>query len=305
MDGNTARKVILVGNPNVGKSVIFRLLTGSYVVVSNFPGTTVEISRGHMQIAGTPYEVVDTPGTNSLVPQSEDERITCEILLSERPDVIVQVADAKNLRRTLLLTVQLAEFGVPLVLVLNMMDEAEECGIEIDTTGLSRLFSIQLVETVAIYSKGRKQLLSAIQCAGRPQNPVEPVMQTAPDGNSSPVSLALEWLSTGDRTLVREVEKSYGQPLLETLTKAQQTYRDETGRSLAREIEENRNRFLDQSVALYKKKRQPKFVEVSGGPGERLWLILLVLGILVVAWNEIGAILNVSTPYTAVSRYGL
>jgi ferrous iron transport protein B len=76
-----SKKVILVGNPNVGKSVIFRLLTGSYVVVSNFPGTTVEVSRGHMRLGEVDYEVIDTPGINSLVPQSEDERVACEILL--------------------------------------------------------------------------------------------------------------------------------------------------------------------------------------------------------------------------------
>src|SRR5512136_2165170 len=160
-----AKKIVLVGNPNVGKSVIFRLLTGNYVLVSNFPGTTVEVSRGRMQLGGINYEVVDTPGVNSLVPQSEDERVACEILLREKPDVIVQVADAKNMSRTLLIASQLAEFGIPMILVLNMIDEAEERGIEIDSQGLSNFFSVPVVETVAIYSRGRKQLLNAIQNA--------------------------------------------------------------------------------------------------------------------------------------------
>jgi ferrous iron transport protein B len=169
---NSLKKVVLVGNPNVGKSVIFRILTGNYVMVSNFPGTTVEVSRGRMRLGGSTYEVVDTPGINSLVPQSEDERVTCEILLREKPNVIVQVADAKNLRRTLLITSQLAEFGIPMVLALNMIDEAEDRGIEIDSSGLSELFSIPAIETIAIYSKGRKQLLSAIQNTTLPQNPI-------------------------------------------------------------------------------------------------------------------------------------
>ena len=162
------KKAVLVGNPNVGKSVIFRLLTGSYVLVSNFPGTTVEVSRGRMQLGAGNYEVIDTPGVNSLVPQSEDERVACEILLREKPDVIIQVADAKNMRRTLLITSQLAEFGIPMVLVLNMIDEAEERGIEIDSKGLSDFFAIPVVETVAIYSRGRRQLLNAIQNARTP-----------------------------------------------------------------------------------------------------------------------------------------
>ena len=89
------KKIILVGNPNVGKSVVFRLLTGSYVMVSNFPGTTVEVSRGKMRVGDVLYEAVDTPGVNSLIPQSEDEWVACEILLREKPDLIVQVADAK------------------------------------------------------------------------------------------------------------------------------------------------------------------------------------------------------------------
>ncbi len=168
----TARKIVLVGNPNVGKSVIFRLLTGSYVMVSNFPGTTVEISRGRLQLGGVHYEVVDTPGIYSCVPQSEDEKVTCEILLREAPDLVIQVADAKNLRRTLLITSQLVEFGFPIVLVLNMMDEAEERGIAIDVNGLAELFAAPVVETVAIYSRGRKKLLQAIQEARRPVNPL-------------------------------------------------------------------------------------------------------------------------------------
>src|SRR6185436_1919217 len=99
-------RIVLVGNPNVGKSVIFGYLTGRYTIVSNYPGTTVEVARGEMRLGGRTWEVIDTPGTNSLVPQSEDERVTRDILLRERPDVIVQVADAKNLRRTLLLACQ-------------------------------------------------------------------------------------------------------------------------------------------------------------------------------------------------------
>ncbi len=82
-----SRKTLaLVGNPNVGKSVIFNRLTGQYAQVSNYPGTTVEVTRGKAQIDGVDYEVIDTPGVNSLVPQSEDERVTRDILLGERPD---------------------------------------------------------------------------------------------------------------------------------------------------------------------------------------------------------------------------
>src|SRR6266536_1924064 len=101
--------VVLVGNPNVGKSALFGALTGTYVTVSNYPGTTVEVSTGHASIAGRRVTVVDTPGAGSFVPSSEDERVTRNILLENAPRSVVVVGDAKNLERTLLLAVQVAE----------------------------------------------------------------------------------------------------------------------------------------------------------------------------------------------------
>ncbi|HHT9151264.1 MAG TPA: FeoB small GTPase domain-containing protein, partial [Candidatus Wujingus californicus] len=97
-------KVALVGNPNVGKSVIFGLLTGKYVTVSNYPGTTVEVSRGVSKGIDGGVEVVDTPGVNSLIPLSEDERVTRDMLFEECDKHVVQVVDAKNLNRGLLIT---------------------------------------------------------------------------------------------------------------------------------------------------------------------------------------------------------
>src|SRR3982751_2142408 len=113
--------VVLVGNPNVGKSVIFGALTGTYVTVSNYPGTTVEVSEGAARIGGRRAVVRDTPGAASLLPISEDERVTRDILLSISPSAVVLVADAKNLERALSLALEVAETGLPLVLCLNMM----------------------------------------------------------------------------------------------------------------------------------------------------------------------------------------
>ena len=103
-----AEEIVLVGNPNVGKSALFGALTGAYVTVSNYPGTTVEVATGHAVIGGRRIEVVDTPGAGSLLPSSEDERVTRDLLLSERPRTILVVGDAKNLERTLLLALQVA-----------------------------------------------------------------------------------------------------------------------------------------------------------------------------------------------------
>ena len=263
------KKIVLVGNPNVGKSVIFRLLTGNYVMVSNFPGTTVEVTRGKMQLGGVLYEVIDTPGVNSLIPQSEDERVACEILLREKPDVIIQVADAKNLRRTMLITAQLVEFNVPMVLVLNMIDEAEERGIEIDSQGISKLFSVPVVETIAIYSKGRRQLLNAIQNNGRPQSPFrtlfagETVIQSL-DELAAPALLSIEWMAEGNRELTRTIAGSLG-PAFERLKEWPEKYRASGHSNPVKEIAEIRNKLLDQMVSSFKKKRQGYFVEKGGG----------------------------------------
>ncbi len=130
------RRIFLVGHPNVGKSAVFSLLTGEYAFVSNYPGTTVEVTRGTWRKGREQIEIVDMPGVNSLSPHSDEEWVTVNMLRRERPDVVVQIADAKNLRRSLLLTLQLTELDLPFVLVLNMMDEAEKLGIQIDTAAL-------------------------------------------------------------------------------------------------------------------------------------------------------------------------
>jgi ferrous iron transport protein B len=304
---DSLKKVVLVGNPNVGKSVIFRILTGNYVMVSNFPGTTVEVSRGRMQLGGSTYEVVDTPGINSLVPQSEDERVTCEILLREKPDVIVQVADAKNLRRTLLITSQLAEFGIPMVLTLNMIDEAEDRGIEIDSSGLSELFSIPAIETIAIYSKGRKQLLNAIQNTTPPRNPIlklysqDEVIQ-ALDDSFPPALLSIEWLAENNSDLTRTIEDSFGSDALNHLTEWVQQYRAAGHKHPAKEIAGIRNRLLDRTVTSYKKKKKSRFLKESGNT-KKFWFGLLMAGLLLFTFNEFGGLLNLKTPFDIVMEW--
>lgn len=157
--------VILVGNPNVGKSVIFSHLTGRYVEISNYPGTTVEVTRGQMPLNGSSTPVIDTPGTNNLMPRSADERVTRDILLDEPPRAVLQVADAKNLRRALLLTVQLAEMGTPFALVLNMQDEAAARGVHVDAAELGRRLGVDVLPTVATRGEGLDALPDAIRNA--------------------------------------------------------------------------------------------------------------------------------------------
>jgi ferrous iron transport protein B len=147
-------KIALVGCPNVGKSVVFGALTGKYAAVSNYPGTTVEVTRGRGKMADNEYEVIDTPGMYSLLPMTEEERVAKSILAEECPSVVVQVADAKNLERTLHLTLQLLEAELPVILDLNLMDEAERLGTAIDLEKLEQSLSIPVIGTVATRGRG-------------------------------------------------------------------------------------------------------------------------------------------------------
>ena len=156
-------RVALVGNPNVGKSMLFHQLTGKYVTVSNYPGTTVEIAQGTLKTRGLPdVVVVDTPGIVTFPPRSEDEAVTARVLLQEKLRAIVQVGDAKNLRRTLHLTIQLAEMGLPMVLALNMMDEAHARGLALQPDILSEALNIPVVPTVATRGQGIHALVDQI-----------------------------------------------------------------------------------------------------------------------------------------------
>ena len=148
------RKVAIVGSPNVGKSMVFNRLTGAYVVVSNYPGTTVDVSKGKVKIGGEEMEVVDTPGMYSLLPITEEERVARLLLFEEGPAVILHVVDSRNLERMLPLTLQLIEAGLPVVLDLNMMDESEAAGIEIDVDRLEDELGIPVVATVATSGQG-------------------------------------------------------------------------------------------------------------------------------------------------------
>jgi len=159
--------VILVGNPNVGKSVVFGALTGRYVNVSNYPGTTVEVTRGEARGRGTSLEVIDTPGVYSLLPMSEDERVTRDILMSEPGARVLQVCDAKNMRRSLMITTQLAEMEVPLVLAVNMADEARERGVMPRLETLEARLGVPAVPTVAVRKKGTDRLLPLLERPSR------------------------------------------------------------------------------------------------------------------------------------------
>ncbi len=154
--GERQMRVLLMGNPNVGKSAVFSRLTGAHVIASNYPGTTVSFTEGHMRCDGRACRVIDVPGTYSLQPDSRAEEVAVEML--DKGDVIINVVDATNLERNLNLTLQLLKRRLPMVVALNMWDEALEHGVRIDTDALSERLGVPVVTTCAISGVGMKDL---------------------------------------------------------------------------------------------------------------------------------------------------
>lgn len=267
-------RVALVGHPNVGKSAIFQRLTGQRVIVSNYPGTTVEVARGHLRrkkganvhpVAGArlDVELVDTPGVIALPPHSDDEQVTESVLFNEQLSSILQVGDAKNLRRTLMLTVQLAEMGLPIVLALNMMDEARARGVHVDDAGLADCLGLVVVPTVAVRSEGIDALRQALENPSAPlfhleypadiERGIELLADRLQDvGAELPVislrSLALLWLS-GDRAAMEWLRSHLPESVFIELDREREDL-DRTGTDpLALRIQRARLAWVDQVVA--------------------------------------------------------
>ena len=163
-------RVVITGWPNVGKSVLFNQLTGRYVTVSNYPGTTVEVSRGKARLGGEAFEVIDTPGMYTFTPINEEEKVARDILIYERPFLVIHVVEAVGLERMLPFTLQLIEASLPAILVLNMMDEAENVGIGIDAGLLEKELGIPVMTTAATTGRGIEALRKRTSEYAKKQN---------------------------------------------------------------------------------------------------------------------------------------
>ena len=159
---DTKTTVALVGSPNVGKSLIFNLLTGTYVTVSNYPGTTVEVARGNRTVVGEPVTFFDTPGMYSLIPITEEESVTRDLITNEKVDLVIHVVDAKHLGRMLNLTLQLIEAQLPVLLVVNMIDEAAKLGIWVNENQLAYKLGIPVIAMEAAQKVGLKKLIAKV-----------------------------------------------------------------------------------------------------------------------------------------------
>lgn len=154
--------IALAGNPNSGKTTIFNNLTGSRQHVGNYPGVTVEKKEGQVKYAGYDITVIDLPGTYGLSAYSPDEVVSRNVIIKEKPDIVVDIVDASNLERNLYLTTQLKELEVPLLLVLNMADVAEQDGSKIDYALLAQLIGVPIIRAVGSKNEGTHEILDEV-----------------------------------------------------------------------------------------------------------------------------------------------
>ncbi len=154
--------ILLIGSPNVGKSTLFYRLTGKYAWISNYPGTTVDISIGRIRLDGVEATVVDTPGMGSIYAVTEDEKVSRKMLFETRPDLVVHVVDASNMDRMLPLTLLLIQGGYRVVLAINAVDELERLGYRANFEELERRLGIPVVPTIAVRGVGIDELRSAM-----------------------------------------------------------------------------------------------------------------------------------------------
>lgn len=163
------KTILLMGNPNVGKSVFFSRITGTRVIASNYPGTTVGFTKGHMKLGEEEVEVIDVPGTYTLEPTSKAEEVSSEML--RNGDLVINVLDATNLERNLYLTLELLERQIPVIVALNIWDETKHRGISIDVAKLEERLGVPVIPTVAVTGQGIKELINRIPEAISPRLP--------------------------------------------------------------------------------------------------------------------------------------
>ena len=178
-----------MGNPNVGKSVVFSRLTGANVIASNYPGTTVDFSKGKMRLNTEHLEIIDAPGTYSLTPTNKAEEVALKML--NEADIVINVVNATNLERNLYLTLELLEKNIPVIIALNIWDEAHHLGIKINIKELKKILEIPVVPTVALTGEGIKELVGQIKNA----KTNEKIKKTSEEGR---------WIEIG--SIIKKVE---------------------------------------------------------------------------------------------------
>ncbi|MHA1129809.1 MAG: ferrous iron transport protein B [Candidatus Helarchaeota archaeon] len=299
-------RIVLLGNPNVGKSVIFYRMTKTYVIVSNFPGTSVATTEGFGKIEGRWIRVVDTPGIYKLTPISEDERVARSVLIEENPDIVIQVADAKNLRRSLLFTLQVLEVGYPTMLILNMWDELRNQ--KIDLEHLQQILGIPVVSAVATENVGIKKIKQNITRIKRGEVPFQPFLVQYHELIENAIQEIYQiiekkdlpfsarafslMLLEGDRELEKWIFRKYGQETLDKILNIKKVTEAKFGDSLSFVITQDREqvaRKIVSEVSKVKRILKSSWSEkISTLSIHKLWGPLILIGVLILIFLFVG-----------------
>jgi ferrous iron transport protein B len=300
---SSANAILLVGHPNVGKSVLFHRLTGAYVNVSNYPGTTVEVTRASARF-DREVTLLDTPGVLSLPSRSDDERATMRALLNENTRCLVQVGDAKNLRRTLTLTALLAELGVPMVLALNMHDEAAARGVIVDIPALAEELGIPVMATVATGGEGIGELTNSLGHAQPPQallrydaeiekvigQAAAAIRRVAPHPQLAARGLAILYLG-GDTEVTGWLAEKAGADFAELVAlrqKAEQAGKGKLATQLARERTEAADALATSAIRRAARSSPLLSQRIGQYVVDPLWGVPILLGMLFLVYEFVG-----------------
>ena len=289
--------IAFVGNPNVGKSVIFNKLTGQYAVVSNYAGTTVDVTRGNITIGNEQYQVVDTPGTYSLMPLSEDEQVTRDLIIKEKPNIIVQVCDMKNIERSLHLFCELALFKIPMVLVLNMRDEALQSGIRINIKKLTEILGVPITCCTATTGDGVTDILKIIPQATisklnieyKNNKDISTIENVLKDKSSISKALAV-YLLSGDKDIKQYVPQKVQEKVFKLVS---DTVKDEYKMFAAQIFHDNNETILKivSEVKKIKHRKHKGFMEKLGNIClQPFWGTIIMLFIIFIMYEFIGLI---------------
>jgi ferrous iron transport protein B len=248
------KKIAIVGLPNTGKSQIFNNLTGQYTIVANYPLTTIEPKRTHCQIKKHSCEVIDTPGLHCLYIHSEEELIVRDMIFRERPDVIIQCINTNLLKQSLILTADLLELGIPIVISLNAIDETTRKGIWIDSNRLSRLIGVPVVELMALHGQGTEELKDAINNARNGkwgvqygeiiENGIKDVEFKLPENVCYKRKISVLMMQN-DPFLANNLKEAYGNEKITPVIDEVNNFRSGFRGNLALLINNNRNKWVD------------------------------------------------------------
>ncbi len=306
--------IALAGNPNVGKSTLFNALTGSQQHVGNWPGKTVEKKEGSLYLDGQAVRLVDLPGAYSLTSYSSEEIITRDFLVQERPQAVIAVVDAANLERNLYLVTQILDIGLPLIVVLNMVDTARQRGLRIDRAALSRALDVPVVETVGSRSTGLDELRAMLESFVA--HPVPPSIQVdygpdvereialleqriaaEPDLNMYPARWLAISLLEQDEMITRQIATAGHYALLESAQAAMQRILAESEEEADTLIADRRYLFIS-GMIRHAVARPGQVVETASDRADRI-LTHPVWGLpifLLVMWVVFQFTANVSAP---------